>query len=121
VNPYSEYKTLPDKKINILTMWDVIEHLNDPKATLERLDADWVFVSTPNRDAHIGDLKDWKHYREGEHLHHFNLDDIAGIFGDLGYKMVEYNFTEGALRDSEAPEQIITVVGKRVGSLESVN
>lgn len=114
VNPYSEFKTLPDEKIDILTMWDVIEHLKDPKEILSSLTPEWVFISTPNKDAHHGDLETWKHYRPDEHLHHFNLGTLSDLFGKCGYKILESNYDEGSIRDPRDPRQILTVVARRI-------
>lgn len=118
VNPYSEFNKLPDKKIDILTMWDVIEHLKDPTKELKALDAEWLFISTPNVDAVQGRLEDWKHYRPDEHLWHFNLASLTEILEGLGYEVLESNYGEGEIREPSAPENIITVVARRKKTID---
>lgn len=113
INPNSPFREIPEAKIDILTMWDVIEHLHDPAGELRKLDAEWVFVSTPNAAAVEGDITNWRHYRPDEHLHYFDLESLTGVFDRAGYDVVEHAFSEGALRNPEKPDDIITVVAKR--------
>ena len=114
VNPYSEFNSLPAEKMDIVTLWDVLEHLKAPSKELASLDAEWLFISTPNVDAVDGKLEDWKHYRPDEHLWHFSPQDIADMLEPLGYEILESNFGEGEIRDPEDPEQIFTVVARKV-------
>ena len=114
VNPYSGFNTLPEKPIEILTMWDVVEHLKHPDETLKGLDADWIFISTPNVDA-AEDFESWKHNRPGEHLHYFNRESLGELLSEIGYEVKEFNYGEGEIRDPETPKNIISVVAKRVG------
>lgn len=107
VNPHCGYTKVPDR-VNILTMWDVVEHLKDPKETIKSIDADFVFLSTPN--LHDGvDFATWKHNRPNEHLHYFDYESLSRLLRESGYKVIEHNFEEGGIRDPEHPEDIITV------------
>ena len=112
VNPYSGFNTFPKKKVEILTMWDVVEHLKHPDAVLKELDADWLFMSTPNVDA-AEDFESWKHNRPGEHLHYFNKESLDSLLTGIGYEVLEFNYGEGEIRDPECPENIISVVAKK--------
>jgi len=114
VNPYSEYKTLSKKKFDILTMWDVIEHLENPGKELKKISAKYLFISTPNVDAVKGDIKDWIHYRPGEHLWYFNLKTLTELLNNVGYKVLEHNYSEGAIRNPDSPEDIISIVGEKI-------
>lgn len=113
VNPYSEFNREYDNSIDILTMWDVIEHLNDPLEPIRKYKPKWLFVSTPNAAAVNGDLKHWKHYKPGEHIWYFDPISITKLLNDGGYIVREVNYSEGAIRDAEVPENIMSIVAER--------
>jgi hypothetical protein len=113
VNPYSGYNTIPDKKWNIVTMWDSIEHIPDFYGTIKKLDPDWLFLSTPNVENVKGPITEWKHYRPKEHLYYFDKYSLKIILESLGYYILDYHFEEGAIRDPENPEAIISVVARK--------
>lgn len=112
INPHYGYHAIPDSGVDILTMWDVIEHLHNPAELIQKFKAKYLFLCTPNVDA-AGELAEWKHYRPGEHLHYFNLKSLTELLNQNGYRVLEHNFTEGAIRDPEKPENIITIAGVR--------
>lgn len=113
VNPHCGFTSLPEEKIDILTMWDSFEHLPDPCGIIQKFFPDWVFLSTPNLESVRGDIREWKHYRPREHVMYFDRHSLSVIFEHLGYVIAEVNFEEGALRDPKCPEAIITVAAKR--------
>jgi len=113
VNPYYGFKKIPKGKIDILTMWDVIEHLSNPKEVIKQFNADWLFVCTPNKGAVEGNLKDWLHYRPREHLWYFDYSSLKELFNELGYEIIDCNYDEGVIRNPQRPKDIITVVGKK--------
>lgn len=114
INPYCGFTEPPTGDIGIMTMWDVIEHIPDPSAPINAYRPKHLFISTPNVEA-IGhwEIEKWKHYRPDEHLWYFGLNSLTGLLARLGYKILEYNFEEGAIRDPKNPNHIITVVAKR--------
>jgi len=113
VNPHCGFTEIPTEKIDILTMWDVIEHLPDPVAALKKIDAEWVFLSTPNLESVRGDIRQWRHYRPYEHIHYFDLPSLTVILDHAGYKILDHNYEEGEIRDPENPHAIITLACKR--------
>ena len=113
INPYGNFTKKPKERINILTMWDVIEHLVVPDAPIKEFNPEWLFICTPNKDAVKGRFEDWIHYRPAEHLHYFNYNSLSKLLGENGYRMIEHNFTEGSIRNPKSPEDIITVVARR--------
>lgn len=113
INPHSPHKT-PLGKVDILTMWDVIEHLVLPTEPLELCNPQWVFLCTPNIDnATQTDLFGWKHYKPGEHLHYFNLKSLMAVLGCAGYVVMAYDFEEGTIRDPQNPEAILSVAARK--------
>lgn len=115
INPHSSYNAFPkDKPIEILTMWDVIEHLPDPVGVVMNINPQWLFLSTPNLESVRGDIRAWRHYRPKEHLYYFDKDSLQVILDSILYEIVETNFGEGELRDPLNPEAIISVVARRM-------
>ena len=102
--------------LDILTMWDSIEHLIDPTRPIVKHRPKWLFISTPNIDTAgptVDDVFNWKHFKPGEHIHYFNLKSLTAVLGCVGYKVVGYSFEEGALRDPKNPKAILSVAAKR--------
>jgi 2-polyprenyl-3-methyl-5-hydroxy-6-metoxy-1,4-benzoquinol methylase len=95
-----------------VTFWDSIEHLDDPATVLRGLDADHVFICTPNADNFKGDFTEWRHYKPTEHVHYFNEHSLRMLLESTGYSMVEVSFEESLYRQ-DGDKNIITVVGKR--------
>jgi len=48
INPHCGYPSMPKGQFDIVTMWDVIEHLDSPVAVIRDLDPTWLFICTPN-------------------------------------------------------------------------
>lgn len=113
VNPYSPYHQHPEpKSYDILTLWDVIEHLHEPEAPILKYAPEYIFISTPNLHENVV-FDEWKHNRPGEHLHYFDEISLVKFLDTHGYKVLETNFGEGQLRDPEKPKDIITMVAKK--------
>lgn len=102
-----------DTSIDILTMWDSIEHIPNFYGEIKSIDAEWIFISTPNLDSVVTPFEFWKHRRPKEHIYHFTKDGLEVILEDLGYKVIECNFDEGKLRDPNNPSAIMTLVAKK--------
>lgn len=115
INPACGFNKMPDKYINILTMWDSIEHMHQPFDLIRELHPEWLFISTPNLESVKGPVSEWKHYRPLEHVHYFDRHSLAFHLDHAGYDIKELNFDEGALRDPQNPEAIITCVAKLRG------
>lgn len=119
VNPFSPYKR-PSAWVeewDIVTMFDVVEHLFQPHLLVTRTKPQVFVVLTPVSDS-VKDMDDflrWKHYRPDEHQHYFTLKSLELFFHRCGYDVKEYNYDEGALRDPKHPEFLATMVGERRG------
>ncbi|MCR4286877.1 MAG: class I SAM-dependent methyltransferase [Deltaproteobacteria bacterium] len=114
INPFSQYHAKPKaERFDILTMWDVIEHLHSPEQPIVKYSPEFVFLSTPNLhdDVHF---EDWLHNRPNEHLHYFNEVRLTELLKGLGYKILDMNFAEGEIRNPEKSKDIISVVAQKI-------
>lgn len=112
INPYSRYsKHSPIGHYNILTMWDVIEHLPSPLFPLVEYTPNFIFVVTPNADnTSFEKFNTWKHYKPLEHLNYYTLKTLSMSMLSMGYKYIHHDFNEGELRDPSNREAILTAV-----------
>jgi 2-polyprenyl-3-methyl-5-hydroxy-6-metoxy-1,4-benzoquinol methylase len=115
-NPHSDFKTPVPRgiKIDALTMWDVIEHLPDPRKPIVNFKPRWIFLSTPNIEAAPPDVVSFKHVKPGEHIYYFSRKSLKAFLWCLGYEVLETNTYEGALRDPACPHAIISVAAERM-------
>ena len=116
VGPTSPESCDPRVKVDVLTMWDSIEHVPSFYTEIRDINAEWLFISTPNLDSVKGPFEFWKHRRPKEHIFHFTKDGLEVILEDLGYQVIECNYDEGKLRDPHNPSAILTLVAKRRAS-----
>ena len=68
-----------------VTMWDTIEHMEDPGKVLDAIPAGArLFVSIPVfEDLHA--IRESKHYRPGEHLYYWTADGFVSWLGLRGF------------------------------------
>ena len=83
-----------NKRFDIITMWDVIEHLQDPAAILSRahdiLTADGLLViTTGNIDSAAAKLsgKRWHLFNIPEHLSYFSPKSITYLLEQTGFEI----------------------------------
>jgi 2-polyprenyl-3-methyl-5-hydroxy-6-metoxy-1,4-benzoquinol methylase len=78
---------------DLVTLWDVIEHLPDPQAVLRACreliaPGGRLLLETQNVASRwarwLG--RRWHHYKHHEHLFHFTPDTIARLLGDCGFR-----------------------------------
>ena len=100
-------------KFDVLTMWDSIEHVPNFYNEIKSINAEWLFITTPNIDSVTGPFEFWKHRRKKEHIYYFEKDGLEVILEDLGYQVVECNYDEGKLRDPNNPSAILTIVARK--------
>lgn len=82
---------------DLVTMWDVVEHVPDPQALLRRartlLRPDGALViETQNVSSGFAKLlgRRWHHYKHAEHLYHFDPRTVRRLLEDSGFT-VEHN------------------------------
>jgi 2-polyprenyl-3-methyl-5-hydroxy-6-metoxy-1,4-benzoquinol methylase len=86
------------KKYDIILMWHVLEHIQNPSAFLKRLSSilnkNGVFIfEVPNRDS-LGfrlTRKQWFHLDTPRHLYHFNQRSLKHLLNQQGLKIIEYS------------------------------
>ncbi len=87
---------LPEQTFDVITFWDVIEHLEDPVAHLARARDllhrnGLLLIETQNVRAGFARLlgKKWQHYKHEEHLYHFHPATLAALVEQAGLEIVE--------------------------------
>ena len=89
------YRNPYDKRVDVLTFWDSLEHIPDPAAIVKQA-RKWVFVSMPiyQNEAHC---RASKHFKPGEHLHYWTHDGLIEWFARQGFFLVDHNSVESDL------------------------
>lgn len=93
----------PSKTFDAVTMWDVLEHIEDPAPVLGILRAGaLLFVSIPVF-ADLATVRQSKHYRPGEHLYYWTAPGFVAWMALHGFALLEQSDHETAAgRDSIA-------------------
>jgi 2-polyprenyl-3-methyl-5-hydroxy-6-metoxy-1,4-benzoquinol methylase len=80
---------------DLVTLWDVIEHIPDPQAALRHLrtllaPGGRLLLETQNVQSRWARLlgRRWHHYKHEEHLYHFAPATIARLLADCGFRIV---------------------------------
>jgi SAM-dependent methyltransferase len=97
VQPTSiEEAQIAAQSLDAVTLWHVLEHLEDPRAALERI-AGWlapgggVLVGVPNLNslqARVGGER-WYHLDVPRHRSHFTPAGLSRLLGETGFEVVE--------------------------------
>lgn len=102
---------------DVVTAFDVLEHLPHPDRVLRALDAPVVMASVPwcHRPGDWRWFERWRHRRPGEHLHHWDRDGFDQFFRQLGYSpVVHTNFEdEFRIHSEQADPNILTAIYRR--------
>ena len=109
------------KKTNpfdVVTFFDSLEHLPDPKEPIHHLNPRFIMISVP--ECHYPNeeswFMNWKHRRPGEHLYHWNRNSLDRFFGDLGYQPIMHSSFEDDFRpryDSDLTN-ILTAIYRKI-------
>lgn len=92
LNARNVYADLYASKWRALTMWDVLEHIDEPELAVQQA-TECVFVSIPIfTDA--GDIIRSHHYRKNEHIWYFTDEGIRRWFAEQGFTCTEQNTIE---------------------------
>ena len=81
---------------DLVTMWDVIEHIPDvvaaARAVRELLAPGGLFlIETQNVSSRAAKLlgKKWQHYKHAEHIYHFNPQTLGRVLDEAGFEVLE--------------------------------
>lgn len=89
------YRDPYEKKVDVLTFWDALEHIPDPVAIVRQA-RKWIFVSMPIYTDKEHCLAS-KHYKPGEHLHYWTHDGLVDWFAQQGFILMDHNAVESEL------------------------
>lgn len=83
------------ENLQVITMWHVLEHVPDPKATFKKLyallaDRGLLVIAVPDRESwdahHYG--TNWAAYDVPRHLSHFRREDVSWFLQAHGFELV---------------------------------
>jgi len=84
------------QSFDLVTLWDVIEHVPDPQTVLRQLHklvkpGGRLLLETQNVASRWARLLGprWHHYKHHEHLYHFTPATITRLLGDCGFRTLE--------------------------------
>jgi SAM-dependent methyltransferase len=87
---------LPQASFDLVTLWDVIEHIPDPVAAVRAArgllrPGGKLLIETQNVDSTAARLlgKRWQHYKHAEHLYHFNPRTLGAVLERGGFRILE--------------------------------
>ena len=88
--------TFEPGSFDLITFWDVIEHIPDPRKALARArellaPGGRLLVETQNVDSRAAKLlgKKWQHYKHAEHIYHFTPRTLERLFAEAGFEVLE--------------------------------
>jgi len=81
---------------DLITLWDVIEHIPDAVAALKEAKkllapGGKLLIETQNVDSRAARVlgKRWQHYKHAEHIYHFNPKTIRNLLDQAGLEILE--------------------------------
>lgn len=90
-----DHPTIARGSYDLVTMWDVIEHIAKPQDLLKQARAmlkpgGMLILETQNVASRFATLlgSRWQHYKHQEHLYHFNPQSIRKMLGQCGFEVV---------------------------------
>ena len=92
----------PDGQFDLITMWDVIEHVVDPRALLGRAREllaphGLLVVETQDIDSRFARAtgRAWHHFKHAEHILHFTPATVTRLLNESGFRVQELTHRYG--------------------------
>jgi len=77
------------KEYDVVCLWDVLEHIANFELIHSILNSTrYVALTIPIKPRKTS-LACWKHYKPGEHLHYFTLDELDTFFETYGFRLLK--------------------------------
>jgi 2-polyprenyl-3-methyl-5-hydroxy-6-metoxy-1,4-benzoquinol methylase len=83
-----------DASFDLVTIWDVVEHVVDPRALLRRArellkDSGMLVLETQDIDSAFARAlgRRWHHFKHAEHIYHFNPRTISSLLCATGFEV----------------------------------
>jgi SAM-dependent methyltransferase len=87
---------LAPASFDLVTLWDVLEHIPDPVAALSHARAllapgGKLLIETQNVDSRAAKVLGprWQHYKHAEHIYHFNPKTLGVVLERAGFRVLE--------------------------------
>lgn len=114
-------------KVQCITMFDVLEHVQNPHTFLGTLSTEYLLpngiiaITTPNVSAVPNTspskpnlfLKKWKHYKPKEHLFLYTRTGLEHLFRDVHLNPIHWGFEESDIRPGNPKGDILTCVVRK--------
>ncbi len=91
----AEIENLPDQMFDVITMWHVLEHIDNLRWQVEQLQRlikpkGRIVIALPNYKSYDGQYykEKWAAYDVPRHLNHFNRTTIVKIFNTKGLRLI---------------------------------
>lgn len=92
----AEARGWADRSFDMITLWDVIEHVPDPQELLRDVQrllkpGGRLLLETQNVASRMARRLGhrWHHYKHDEHLYHFDPSTIRRLLQDCGYEVLD--------------------------------
>ena len=74
---------IPLQQYDVLCLWDVLEHIHDFSHLEPLLKLSETIVGTIPMKPKGKSYKDWKHFKPGEHVHYWGMEELQMFFRDF--------------------------------------
>ncbi|MDQ6775802.1 MAG: class I SAM-dependent methyltransferase [Actinomycetota bacterium] len=97
-----ESSPYPDHHFDLITMWDVVEHVVDPGALLRKAaqllaPGGLLVMETQDIDSRFARTLGprWHHYKHAEHIYHFTPPSVTTLLHDSGFETLKLTHRYG--------------------------
>lgn len=110
--------SIDEQKLDVITFFDSLEHISSKNLSifLKKIDTKHICVSVPWFHESQGSnwFVNWKHRRENEHLHHFDVHGLINLLLQSGYYIRHVGNNEDKIRTpaTDLPN-ILTVIATK--------